>query len=43
MVEETSLEFRLRKILSNCGICSKKKSTFIKNKELLNFNNISNF
>ena len=29
-------------LLSNCAICGKKKSTFIKNKELNNFNNISN-
>ena len=28
--------------LSNCAICDKKKSTFIKNQELRNFNNISN-
>ena len=27
-------------VLSNCTICGKKKSTFIKNKELHNFNNI---
>ena len=25
------------KLLSNCAICCKKKSTFIKNKELHNF------
>ena len=25
-------------LLSNCSICGKKKSTFIKNKELHNFN-----
>ena len=25
-------------LLSNCNICGKKKSTFIKNKELNNFN-----
>ena len=25
-------------LLSNCNICGKKKSTFIKNKELSNFN-----
>ena len=24
--------------LSNCAVCGKKKSTFIKNKELCNFN-----
>ena len=37
MVEEASLEFRLRKILSNCAICSKKKSTLskIKNSTIL--------
>ena len=29
-------------LLSNCTICGNKKSTFIKNKELPNFNNISN-
>ena len=29
-------------LLSNCAICSKKKLTFIENKELHNFNNISN-
>ena len=28
-------------LLSNCAICGKKKSTFIKNQELHNFNNIS--
>ena len=28
--------------LPNCAICGKKKSTFIKNQELRNFNNISN-
>ena len=28
--------------LLNCAICGKKKSTFIKNQELHNFNNISN-
>ena len=27
-------------VLSNCAVCRKKKSTFIKNKELQNFNNI---
>ena len=27
-------------LLSNCTVCGKKKSTFIKNKELYNFNNI---
>ena len=27
-------------ILSNCTVCSKKISSFIKNKELHNFNNI---
>ena len=27
-------------LLSNCTVCGKKKSTFIKNKELNNFNNI---
>ena len=27
-------------VLSNCAVCGKKKSTFIKNKELQNFNNI---
>ena len=27
-------------LLSNCTICGKKKSTFIKNKELHDFNNI---
>ena len=26
-------------LLSNCAVCGKKKSTFIKNKELHNFNN----
>ena len=26
-------------LLSNCAICGKKKSHFIKNKELHNFNN----
>ena len=25
-------------LLSNCGICHKKKTSFIKNKELHNFN-----
>ena len=25
---------------SNCAVCGKKKKTFIKNKELHNFNNI---
>ena len=25
-------------LLSNCAVCGKKKSTFIKNKELHNFN-----
>ena len=29
-------------LLSNCTVCSMKKSTFIKNKEIRNFNNISN-
>ena len=29
-------------LLSNCAICGKKKSTFIKNQELRNFDNISN-
>ena len=29
-------------LLSNCAICGKKKSPFIKNKELHNFNNILN-
>ena len=29
-------------LLSNCAVCGKKKSTFIKNKELHNFDNISN-
>ena len=28
-------------LLSNCAICGKKKSTFIKNKELNNFNDSS--
>ena len=27
-------------LLSNCAICGKKKSTFIKNQKLINFNNI---
>ena len=27
-------------LLSNCAVCGKKKLTFIKNKELKNFNNI---
>ena len=27
-------------LLSNCAVCGKKKSIFIKNKELLNLNNI---
>ena len=27
-------------LTSNCAICGKKRSTFIKNKELHNFNNI---
>ena len=27
-------------LLSNYAVCGKKKSTFIKNKELRNFNNI---
>ena len=27
-------------LLSNCAICGKKKSSFIKNEELHNFNNI---
>ena len=26
------------RLLSSCAVCSKKKSTFIKNKELHNFN-----
>ena len=30
-----------RLFLSNCAICGKKKSTFFKNKEFHNFNNIS--
>ena len=29
-------------LLSNCAVCGKKKSPFIKNKELHNFDNISN-
>ena len=29
-------------LLSNCAACGKKKSTFIKNKDLHKFNNISN-
>ena len=29
-------------LLSNCAVCGKKKSTFIKSKELHNFDNISN-
>ena len=29
-------------LLSNYAVCGKKKSTFIKNKEIHNFNNISN-
>ena len=29
-------------LISNCAVCGKKRSTFIKNKELHNFNNISN-
>ena len=29
-------------LTSNCAICGKKRSTFIKNKELHNFNNIWN-
>ena len=29
-------------LLSNCVVCGKKKLTFIKNKELSNFNNIWN-
>ena len=29
-------------LLSNCAICGKKNSTFIKNKKLHNFNNFSN-
>ena len=29
-------------LLSNCAICDKKKSTFIKDQELHSFNNISN-
>ena len=29
-------------LLSNCAVCGKKKSTFIKNEELHNFNNILN-
>ena len=28
-------------LLSNCVVCGKKKSTFIKNKELHNFNDYS--
>ena len=28
--------------LPNCAACGKKKSTFIKNQELKNFNNIKN-
>ena len=31
------------KLLSNCGICYKKKSTFIKNQDLHNFNDISSY
>ena len=31
---------KLKKIDTNCTICGKKKSTFIKNKELHSFNNI---
>ena len=27
-------------LLSNCALCGKKRSTFIKNQELRNFNNI---
>ena len=30
-------------LLSNCAICGKKKSTFIKNQKLINFNNIWNY
>ena len=30
-------------LLSNCAICGKKKSTFIKNKEFHNFNNRADF
>ena len=30
-------------LLSNCAIYDKKKVNFIKNKELRNFNNISNY
>ena len=29
-------------LLSNCAICGKRKSNFIKNQELHNFDNISN-
>ena len=29
-------------LLSNCAVCGKKKSTFINNQELHNFDNISN-
>ena len=29
-------------LLSNCAVCGKKKSTFIRNQELHNFNNILN-
>ena len=29
-------------LVSNCTVCGKKKSTFIKKKELHNFNDISN-
>ena len=28
--------------LSNCAVCGKRKSTFIENKEIHSFNNISN-
>ena len=42
-----NLSFRKSKqnrlmVLSNCAVLGKKKSTFIKNQELDNFNNISN-
>ena len=36
-VRETT-EDKLR-VLSNCAVCDKKKSTFIKNQVLNNFNN----
>ena len=29
-------------LLSNCAICGKKKLSFIKNQELIKFNNTSN-